>query len=349
MEVGPTHHNVYCLTKKLWHFSQPLTLKRKINFMNTIRPFILTVAAAMVLSACGGTADNKPAANNANASNATAAKPAAAAPTRDGLLTLEKSAYEAWKTKDAKFWDTFLSDKFVGYGSSGRLDKASAIKEYTGADCDIKSYALSDEQMRPLGDDAALLTYKRTVDGTCGGQKVPTNSWAAGIYVRDGDLWKGAFHAEAPIVDPKTMSAKTADKKEALKTDDAKSVTPDAGTDAMLTAEKAVWEAWKDHDAKKIEELTAKDISFINIFGTFFPTKADAIKDWSANGCDVKSVSVTDADGTMLSPNVGILRFNGGADGTCFGQKVGAIWGTSVYVKEGDTWKWAFGINLPAH
>jgi hypothetical protein len=25
---------------------------------------------------------------------------------------LEKSAYAAWKSKDAKFWDTFLSDKF---------------------------------------------------------------------------------------------------------------------------------------------------------------------------------------------------------------------------------------------
>ena len=31
---------------------------------------------------------------------------------------LEKSAYAAWKSKDAKFWGTFLSDKFVGWGES---------------------------------------------------------------------------------------------------------------------------------------------------------------------------------------------------------------------------------------
>ena len=43
-------------------------------------------------------------------------KTASAAPTKVALMTLEKSAYEAWKSKDAKFWDTFLSDKFVGYG-----------------------------------------------------------------------------------------------------------------------------------------------------------------------------------------------------------------------------------------
>jgi hypothetical protein len=45
----------------------------------------------------------------------------------------------------------FLADNFVGWGPSGRLDKASATKEYTGADCAIKSDALSDEQMRSLG------------------------------------------------------------------------------------------------------------------------------------------------------------------------------------------------------
>ncbi len=306
----------------------------------------LTAAATVLFTACGGTAGNA-LTNNANAAN-TAAKTAPAAPTKDALVTLEKSAYEAWKSKDAKFWETFLSDKFVGYGSSGKLDKASATKEYTGADCEIKSYALSEEQMRPLGDDAALITYKTTVDGTCGGQKVPVHSWAAGVYVRDGDKWKGAFHAEAPVVDPKAALAKPADKKEAPKKDVAKPAAPDAGIDALVSAEKALWEAWKDHDGKRIEGLTTKDISFINIFGTYFATKADALKDWTSPGCDVKSVSVTDAAATMLSPTAGILTFKGGADGTCFGQKVGPIWGTSIYVKEGDAWKWTFGINLPA-
>ncbi|MEO7659654.1 MAG: nuclear transport factor 2 family protein, partial [Pyrinomonadaceae bacterium] len=264
---------------------------------------VLAATAAFLLTACGAPAGNAPG-NNANAAN-TAAKPAAAAPTKEALMTLEKSAYEAWKTKDAKFWDTFLSDNFVGYGSSGKLDKASATREYTGADCEIKSYALSDEQMRSLGNDAALITYKTTVDGTWGGQKVPANSWAAGVYVRDGDKWKGAFHAEATIVDPKAVPAKPTGKKEAPKKDETKTAVPDGGNDALVSAEKAIWEAWKDHDAKRLEDLTTKDISFINIFGTYFATKADALKDWTSHGCDVKSVSVTDGEATMLSPTAG--------------------------------------------
>ncbi|MGA9421052.1 MAG: nuclear transport factor 2 family protein [Rhodanobacteraceae bacterium] len=311
--------------------------------MTGIKHCVLTAAAALVFAACAGTAS----ANHANAAG-TAAKSTPAASRKDALVTLEKSAYEAWKSRDAKFWNSFLWNGFVGYGSSGKLDKASATKEYTGADCDIESYAMSDEQVRPLGNRVALLTHKTTVDGTCGGQKVPVDSWVASLYVRAGDTWKAAFHAEAPIVDPKAAPAEPADKMVALKKVETKPAASGAGTDAMLAVEKAVWEAWKEHDAKKIGNLTAKDISFINIFGTYFANKADALKDWTGAGCSVKSVSITDAAGQMLSSTVGILTFDGAADGTCFGQKIGPIWGNSVYVKQGRAWKWAFGINLPA-
>jgi len=99
---------------------------------------------------------------------------------------------------------------------------------------------------------------------------------------------------------------------------------------------------------QKDADLTARDISFINIFGVHLATKADALKDWSGTYCDVKSIDITDAGGAMLSPTVGILTFKAAADGTCYGQKVGPVWGTSVYVKRGDVWKWTFGMNLPA-
>jgi hypothetical protein len=308
--------------------------------MAKVQYFVL--AAAAVLTARGGNA----LANNVTAT--TAEKTAPSGPTKVALVTLEKSAYAAWKSKDSKFWDTFLSDKFVGWGSSGRLDKASATKEYTGADCEIESYAVSDEQVSPRGKNAALITYKATIQGTCGGQEIPSNSWAASVYVREGDQWKAVFHAEDSIVDPKAVPAKPVGKSEARKEDDSKPADQDAHTAAMLVAEKAVWEAWRAHDAKKLEGLTATNISFINIFGTHLATKADALKNWSGAGCDVRSVSLREAAGTMLSPAVGILTFKATADGTCYGQKVGPIWGTSVYVKYGDVWKWTFGINVPA-
>src|SRR6202021_223192 len=93
--------------------------------MAEIVHFGLTAAAAFILATCGGNGR----ANNANAGG-TPEMNASAEPAKVALMTLEKNAYEAWKSKDAKFWATFLSDKFAGWGSSGKLDKASATKEY---------------------------------------------------------------------------------------------------------------------------------------------------------------------------------------------------------------------------
>ena len=271
-----------------------------------------------------------------------------AEPTQAVLVSLETSAYEAWKNKDEKFWKTFLSDKFVGWGSAGRLDKASAMKEYSGADCDIKSYALSDVQMSPLGHDVALITYRVTANGTCGGERNSPGSWAAAVYVRDGNQWKAAFHADAAITEPAALSLSLDGKKGSGEQKQTKPTYRDGHTDALFLLEEAVWEAWKDHDTKRLDGLTATNMQFINIFGTHLATKAEALKNWSGVGCDVKSVSLTDAAATMLSPTVGILTFHASADGTCFGQRVGPVWGSSIYVKDGDTWKWNFGINLPA-
>src|SRR5580692_469308 len=311
--------------------------------MANVKYFALAVAAVFIYTACARDA----LANNANATKA-AEKTAPAGQQKVALVTLEKSAYAAWKSKDAKFWDTFLSDKFVGWGTSGKLDKVSAKKEYTGADCDIKSYALSDERVSPRGKQAALITYKATVDGTCGGKKIPANSWVAGVYVRDGGQWKAVFHAQDAVVNPELPPVKPVYQNRARGNDTAKPTAPDAGTGTLLAIERAVWEAWKDRDAKRLSDLMAEDISFINIFGIYLANKAEALKNWSGTGCDVKSVGVTDAAATMLSPTVGILTFKATADGTCFGQKVGPIWGSSIYVKYGDAWKWTFGINVPA-
>jgi len=50
---------------------------------------------------------------------------------------------------------------------------------------------------------------------------------------------------------------------------------------------------------------------------------------------------------SLLSPTVGLLSRTGTAEGTCDGQKLASvpIYGTSVFVKDGDSWKLAFTLN----
>ena len=333
--------------------------------MKKITQLVLLAAASMFLAACGGPAANTDV-NNANTSTA---KPVAGAPTVDALMALEKRANEAYAKGEAKFFEEMLSDKFVILGGGQRIDKAATVRMIADVKCDIKSMDLTEPAMSMIDADTYALSYKATWDGTCNGpdgkpMKVPSPMRSASIWVRSGDKSQAVFHGENLIVDPKALPppAKPDAKKEEPKKDDQTAAnsntaantaapanaTPDANTDALVTVELALWEAWKDHDAKKLDELMAKDVSFVNIFGTYLATKADALKDWTGNNCEVKSVSVTDGFATALSPTVEMLTRKGTAEGTCGGQNIGEIpiWGVSIYVKDRAAWKFAFGMNL---
>jgi ketosteroid isomerase-like protein len=333
--------------------------------MKHISLITLTLAAAL-LAACGAPAGNAPAHN----ADTDAAKPIAAAPTADALLALDKQANEAYFKADARFFEGKLSDKFVTLGPGGsRMDKAETTKMIAGVKCDIKDgWKIDEPHVTTIDADTYVLSYKGTFDGTCTTdgktEKAPSPIRAATVWVRSGDRWLAAFHGENLIVDPKAPAAPPAKpeaKKEEPKKDDKAAsnantaaapvrATPDANTDALVKVELALWEAWKAHDAKELDELMAKDVSFVNIFGTYFATKADAMKDWTGANCEIKSVSVTDGFASALSPTVEMLTRKGTADGTCGGQEVGGtvIWGVSIYVKDGDAWKFAFGMNSPA-
>jgi hypothetical protein len=56
--------------------------------------------------------------------------------------------------------------------------------------------------------------------------------------------------------------------------------------------------------------------------------------------------NVTEGVATALSPIVTLLTHTATADGTCYGEKVPAVHGNSVYVRDGDTWKLAFTMNM---
>jgi hypothetical protein len=250
------------------------------------------------------------------------------------------------------------------------MDKAATVKMVAGVKCDIKSMDLTEPAMSMIDADTYALSYKASWDGTCNepdgkSMKVPSPIRSASIWVRSGDKWQAVFHGENLIIDPKNLppsakppkpdAKKPPENREAAANSNtasnaAPSATPDANTNALVKVELALWEAWKAHDAKKLDDLMAKNVSFVNIFGTYLATRADAMKDWTGALCEIKTVSVTDGFATALSPTVEMLTRKGTANGTCGGQEVGGtdIWGVSIYVKDGDAWKFAFGMNLAA-
>lgn len=316
--------------------------------MKRISILAISLAAAAMLAACGTPAGNAPVNKPATNANANAAKPVAATPTKEALMTLEKAAWEAWKVRDIKWTEDNMTDKGFNLGSTGRADKAAMIKAFPTQKCEVKSYSLSDDKMQMAGTDVALLTYKGAQDATCDGKKSPANVWSASVYVREGEKWKVAFYAEAPVVDPKAAPVKPAvmapAKKDEVKPADA---NPDPATDALMAVETKAWEAWKNKDAKGLDDFAAKEMVSLDS-ATGWTARDVTLKRWSEPSCDIKSVKLTDGASVAYNSDYAMLTFKSVVDGKCGNMPVTPEWGATLYAKEGGVWKALMTMGLPA-
>ncbi len=326
--------------------------------MKKILATFLFSAMSIWLGACGGTGNT----NTSNSgTNANTAKPTAAAPTADQLLALDQKANEAYFKGDAKFFDGIMTDKVVMDGM--RSSKAEAVKMFEGVKCDVKEgWKLEDPQISKIDADTYVLSYKGTFDGSCTSngktEKIPSPVRAASVWVRQGSDWKVAYHGENVIIDPKNPPApakseatKEEPKKDEAKKEEAPKETPDANTEALVKIHTSGWEAFKAKDAKKFNEISTSDLSVVDPMGNWISGQANVVKHWTETmKCEgITKVSVSDGFASALSPTVEILTLKGDADGTCDGQKNGALNQTAFYVKQGDAWKLAFMFESMPH
>lgn len=324
------------------------------------RTLLLTLAIVPSLAACSGHASDQDA-------SAAAVMPAArpAAPDAAELLAREVEAAEAFNKGDGRYFETLLSDTFVMQVDGHRVSKADLVRIVDGFTCDATpGWTFSRPQMLRISDDTHVLSYVSDMAGTCtmDGETnaILTPSRVSTVLVRNGDAWQVAFQGQNQIVDPSAPPATPAKKAPAKDTTPGAEVTgasapppaappADALTAALMAAETRVWDAWKDKDAGRITALTANDIGFVDLFGTFSATKAETLKSWTGPACNVTGYTLSNGVGTSISTGVAILTLIGSATGKCgnvdiAGQKIRV---NTVYVKEGDAWKWAFGFNSP--
>jgi len=348
--------------------------------MKTIIKVCLFSIAAIALIGCAPAA-NTNVNSNGNTNANMAAKPAA--PTADALMALDTKAWEAYKNKDGKYFEGFLGDNIISGSGEATMPKAEVVKMIAENKDEVKSFSLSDPHVTPVGADAAVLTYKGTIDGTSNGKPIPSPVAVATVFVRNGTDWKAIYHEETAVKEApkpaananakpaaeanksaasdnkKEMPAPPAPKSEkaapaansnaasntatASNSNSAASSGDAALTDALMAREKKGWEGWKAKDATALDEVTAKDFAFVNAEGMMALSKSDAMKMWTTdNPCNVSSVSLSDGKATSIGKDAAILVVKGTAVGTCGDMKLEPIWNTTVFVKEGDTWKAAY-------
>jgi hypothetical protein len=115
---------------------------------------------------------------------------------KETLTTLEKQSWEAWKNRDGKFFQNFLSDDHVEVGFGGPEGKKSVVAGVGSPACTVKSYTVDHFELAEFGPDTALLTYHAAQDTTCGGNPVPSPVWVSSLYVKRGGQWLNALYQQ---------------------------------------------------------------------------------------------------------------------------------------------------------
>ena len=125
---------------------------------------------------------------------------ASAKPTDDQLISNVKMLWEAFKNKDAKPFDTWLTEDVVDINPMGVSDKAGIKKmmmDYT-----VSDYSLTDFKLTWIDKDAVIITYKASLKGSYMGKELPPGTQiCTDIWVSQGGKWLAKFHQETPVME----------------------------------------------------------------------------------------------------------------------------------------------------
>jgi hypothetical protein len=117
-------------------------------------------------------------------------------PTKEAAITdAEKSAWEAYKNKQADAFKKYLAAEYCGFYAEGikNVDKEVADMEKT----ELRDYSLTDMKIAFPSANVAVTTYKATLHGSSAGQDTSGKYNVASVWITKGGKWLVIFHTEA--------------------------------------------------------------------------------------------------------------------------------------------------------
>jgi len=126
------------------------------------------------------------------------AKPAKAgksAPSESAITDLEKSAWEAYKNKQAEAFKELMSKEYYGVYAEGVKTLDAEVADM--AKSDLRDYSFSEIKVVFPHPKMAVMTYKAKVQATADGKDVSGTYNSGSVWVQQGGKWVGAFHTEA--------------------------------------------------------------------------------------------------------------------------------------------------------
>ena len=117
---------------------------------------------------------------------------------KEELVKLEKQSWEAWKNRDGKFFQEFLSEDHIEVGFGGIANKKEVVEFVASPVCTVKSYELDHFELKLLDSNTALLTYREAQDTTCH-KVVPSPCWVSSLYMRREGRWQNVLYQQSQI------------------------------------------------------------------------------------------------------------------------------------------------------
>jgi ketosteroid isomerase-like protein len=105
------------------------------------------------------------------------------------ILALERRGWEAVKRKDARAVFDLGGGSFVYVQPTGMQRMSMATAPNAFAECETRSYGIDSATVTRVGANGAVLTYRLTLDQTCGGEKVPSPWYVTEVWEQRKGQW----------------------------------------------------------------------------------------------------------------------------------------------------------------
>lgn len=114
------------------------------------------------------------------------------------IIALEQSGWEAWRNKDAAWFQKNTTENCIWVNSDG-ISTKTQMMQATISDCAVKSVKLDQFKYTRLNENTVLLTFIADQDGACGSTQLAKQIRVSVNYVKIGERWLEAFYMETPL------------------------------------------------------------------------------------------------------------------------------------------------------
>ena len=123
------------------------------------------------------------------------AKAGKSAANESTISDLEKSAWEAYKNKQADAFKALMSKDYYGVYAEGMKTLDTELADM--AKSDLRDYSFSDVKVVFPHLKMAVMIYKAKLQATADGKDISGTYNCGSVWIQQGGKWVGAFHFEA--------------------------------------------------------------------------------------------------------------------------------------------------------